>query len=321
MHYKTKALVILLAGLFSLSSLGFHWFTVPFDLNNYMVGSNSPNNDQLNQEVEVPLKTQDPKEIPIVVVTPSDINNQESLSQSIIGKFTYAYLEAYDKAKEDWQKRQQAPLLKYIVKGNTESFWDGLINLSLQRNELTSNDIMWSIHEYAKPYELTKNEAYILFNILRDFLKEKKGKMQDKFLDPSIAPERRWFSNYSNDIKFNALVYALELGYYNEKYTEIFKEITSILSVKVQENAIAVKDIKEGKEISLNLISWINDNKTYINKDYKYIREAACHLFVIWSKDHPNRFPKEFGEMATILLQKEYITCADYANVSKYFKI
>ena len=247
------------------------------------------------------------------------------LFASRIEQFSQGNQAAYLKANEAFLANKKNPLVYYITKQNPEDFWLGLINFGLDNSGITSLDLMWIIHEYARPYNINKQQAEKLFkHVIVDHLSgSKSSKIIDLVTSLSIQPTNSWTYTYDNNDRFSVLANMMELGYTNAKYTEAFKYIINCLPAEKVDVYESVKLHVKNETASYNLVSWLlKDKAHYVVKKHDYAVLAAQHLFTrrlaALASDKPD-LHGDIVALATVLLRERLMTDAEYAKASTRF--
>lgn len=249
------------------------------------------------------------------------------LFASRIDQFASANVGAYEKAKKDGESDKN-PLVFHITTKNPSDYWMGLINLGIDRNEMTPADLMWIIHQHVQPSSLEKHLAdQLYYDAIIGHLKGSKAAKITKLLtDVSITPVGSVWSPYKKSEKFNVLVNMMELGYWNPAYTKSFKEIVDLLPADAIANYTSVTLTENKENVTHSLASWINtNNEHYIVKNHLYAIDSAVHVFRHRLKHNAAEgvrdLPAHFVKLATILLREKRISPEEYGQASTRFVV
>jgi hypothetical protein len=250
----------------------------------------------------------------------------DDLAASRIDQFTGSNVNAYMKARDSFGKDPTKPMVYHITRNNPSDYWQGLIDLGLDRNEITPDDFMWVTDEHAKPYWLAKHHADQLFEsmIIKHLTKgTKSAKVTNLLTAISIKPKSGYFFKYSKNERFNVLVNMIALGYYNAEYTKAFEQIASLLPADKIDAYESVSLTENNKTVTHSLAAWLMVNKAYIEDGYAYAVKAATHVF-----NHRLKHTVTVGErdlqgpfmsLASLLLRTKNISDAEHAGASIRF--
>lgn len=250
--------------------------------------------------------------------------NVDLLASRVV-QFSNGNQKAYQKAKDAYSANPKNPLVYYITTHNPEDFWLGLINFGIDNHDVTSLDLMWIIHEYARPYYVKQQQAEALFKdvIVAHLASAKVGIITDLLTSLSIQPTNSWSYTYDKNDRFSILANTLELGYSNAKYTQALKDIMDRLPAEKVDAYESVKLHVKNEIVSYNLVAWLlKDKAHYVVKKYDYAVRAAQHLFArrlaAQNSDKPD-LQGDIVALATVLLRERLINEDAYAKASTRF--
>lgn len=295
--------------------------------------------ERQDEEDNLSATVEKPTDMPPVIAAPAALPSLPAeetkvaptpapeLFASRIDQFANANVGAYEKAKKDCEgDNNKNPLVFHITTKNPSDYWMGLINLSIDRNEMTSTDLMWIVQQHVQPSSLEKHLAdQLYYDVITGHLKgAKAGKITKLLTDISITPVGSVLSPYKRGEKFNVLVNIMELGYWNAGYTKSFTEIVDLLPACAIDSYASVSLMENKEQITHSLASWIaTNNEHYIVKKHLYAINSAVHVFKHRLKHNVAAGVRDvsthFVELSTILLREKQISPEEYGQASTRF--
>jgi hypothetical protein len=231
-------------------------------------------NDNKNQQQSEPAKDT------------NSVVTSKILSASVIDTCVDSMAKAFNSAVELSTKDLSLPLIGHLVTKNNSDSWEGLVIYGFSNNndKFTTRDLKWVIKEFSSPYNLKKDEAKKLFNLMldKDLMGERSGIIIDLLTRLEVKKEgvlsdknKEYFGADSHSEIRNLLVECVENGYLEAfniiltTFPQLVSKLNTDVAVTRQENPTR------------------SDSKAWIYYSYNYTPQT--YTLLQWLKRSANK--------------------------------